>query len=111
MDRYIARLARQRFLRRMRLRACCASRAEDTYSAFGGSLFLAQEKVTKRTCPGVCVAFGDALRFSPATVPPTGHPWPDDGSFGILPRPARTRARAAMLGANYGAKIKGQVKS
>jgi hypothetical protein len=27
-------------------------------------------------------------------VPPTGHPCPDGGSFGILPRPARTHARA-----------------
>jgi len=44
----------------------------------------------------------------PERGPPTGHPWPDVGRFGILPRPARTRAPAdvrsgfAVLGADNG---------
>jgi hypothetical protein len=43
----------------------------------------------------------------PERGPSTGHPWPDDGRFGILPRPAPTgagqgRSGFAVLGADNG---------
>ncbi len=51
----------------------------------------------------------------PERGPQTGHPWPVCGRFGILPRPARTHARAecrsvfAVLGAaNGGRKVKSE---
>jgi len=69
--------------------------------------FLDARKVTKRTFPGVCAvqSQGDwtvPCASRPRRGPSTGHPWPDDGRIGILPRP---RLRAAdpppppMLGA------------
>ena len=75
------------------------------FFAFGELLLATAPKVTKRAAPGVCAGPSQKKKRDgpvpcapqPERGPSTGHPWPDDGRFGILPRPAPNRRGPTSL--------------
>src|SRR5579859_4059493 len=101
----------------MRLRACWILLTDWTkfFACRRVTSFQQRKEVTKKRRPGVCAGPSQKKKRDgpvpcapqPERGPATGHPWPDAGRFGILPRPAPNRRRlvpprAVVLGADNG---------